>query len=105
MTQEDKDLLLKDLCERLPYRIICSIYRIDDWGVGWRDEKLTGYFYNGIAYEFYFGKSPISIDDISKIKPYLRSMSSMTEEERKEVENLIKENRPSQKIDQVLMGL
>ena len=82
MTQKEKELLLKDLCARLPYGAICSIYRIDDLGVGWRDEKLSGYFYNGTSYEFYFGETPISIDnDISKIKPYLRSISSMTEEE------------------------
>jgi len=85
MKQEDKDLLLRYLCMALPYGLICSIYRIDDWNVGWRDENLTGYFDNGTAYEFYFGKSPISIDnDISKIKPYLRPMSSMTEKEKKE---------------------
>lgn len=90
MNQKDKDLLLQDLCARLPFGVICSIYRIDDWNVGWRDEKLNGYFYNGSAYEFYFGESPISIDnDISKIKPYLRSMSSMTEEEKKEISVLL----------------
>ena len=37
----------------------------------------------GTEYEFYFGESPISIDNIFKIKPYLRPLSSMTEEERK----------------------
>lgn len=90
MTQEDKELLLMDLCARLPYGVICSIYRIDDWNVGWRDEKLTGYFYNGIAYEFYFGNSPVSIDnDISKIKPYLRPLSSMTKEENKEYAEIV----------------
>lgn len=85
MRKEDKELLLRYLCMALPYGLICSIYRIDDWSVGWRDEKLTGYFDNGTAYEFDFGESPISIDnDISKIKPYLRPMSSMTEEEKEE---------------------
>ena len=88
MRKEDKDLLFRYLCMALPYGLICSIYRIDDWGVGWRDEKLTGYFDNGMAYEFDFGESPISIDnDISKIKPYLRPMSSMTEEEKKEFDD------------------
>ena len=82
MTQEDKELLLKDLCVRSPYGLICSIYRIDDCNVGWRDEKLTGYFMIGTEYEFYFGESPISIDNIFKIKPYLRPLSSMTEVEK-----------------------
>lgn len=89
MTQEEKQLLIQDICTRSPYGLICSIYRIDDWNVGWRDEKLSGYFYNGTSYEFYFGKTPISIDnDISKIKPYLRPMSSMTEEEKEEYLNI-----------------
>lgn len=88
MTQEDKKLLLKDLCTRSPYGLICSIYRIDDWNVGWKDEKLTGYFMIGTEYEFYFGESPISIDNIFKIKPYLCPMSSMTEEEKNEFDDL-----------------
>ena len=25
MTQEDKELLLKDLCARLPYNVICQV--------------------------------------------------------------------------------
>lgn len=80
-----KDILLKDICVRMSYGVTCSIYRIDDLNVGWRDEKLSGYFYNGTSYEFYFGETPISIDnDISKIKPYLRPMYSMTDEEIKE---------------------
>lgn len=89
MPQKYKELLLKDLSARSFYGVICSIYRIDDRNVGWRDEKLSGYFYDGTSYEFYFGKTPISIDnDISKIKPYLRPMSSMTDEEYKEYLNI-----------------
>ena len=86
---EEKQLLLKDLCARQPYGVICSICRIDDWNVGWRDEKLSGYFYNGTSYEFYFGETAVSVDDISKIKPYLRPMSSITKEELKEFNSLL----------------
>ena len=35
------------------------------------------------------------IEDEIQLKPYLRPMSSMTEEERKDVNNLIKDNRPT----------
>ena len=28
MTQEDKELLLKDLCARLPYKVICKVDKI-----------------------------------------------------------------------------
>ena len=88
MIQEDEQLLSKDLCARLPYGVICSIYRIDDDGVGWRNEKLTGHFSTGYANEFYFGINPLSVDDVSKIKPYLRPMSSMTEEEKEKYHSL-----------------
>ena len=83
MTQGEKECLLKYLCAILPCGVICSIYRIDDEGVGWRDSKCNGFYKNKGVYEFYFDDI-ISVDDISYIKPYLRPMSSMTEEERKE---------------------
>ena len=88
MNNKLKQLLLVDLCARLPYGVICSIYRTDDVGVGWRDEKLVGYFENSHSYEFNFGKDCISVDNVDKIKPYLRPMSSMTEEEKKEYDKL-----------------
>ena len=82
MTQEDKDLLIKDLCARLNTKLVCSIYRIDDQGIGYRNEILYGYCNIDGWNEFYFGEDcGISINDVSKIKPYLRPMSSMTEEE------------------------
>ena len=43
MTQEDKALLLKDLCARLNTNLVCSIYRTDDQGIGYRNEILYGY--------------------------------------------------------------
>ena len=90
-TSNDNEVLFKDLCARAHYGVICSIYRVDDYGVGCRDEKLVGYFIDEFGYEFYFGESesPMSIDNISKIKPYLRPMSSMTEKERGEYRSFI----------------
>lgn len=62
--------------------LVCSIYRTDDYGVGYRDEILTGYCKGDIWYEFYFGDNcGICIDNVSKIKPYLFPLSSMTEEQ------------------------
>lgn len=65
MTQEEKELLLKDLCARLPYNVKGLIN-------GWE----------GII-------RPHDIEDFQKelrtIKPYLRPMSSMTEEEKEEL--------------------
>ena len=80
MTQEEKELLIKDLCGRLPHGIICSIYREDDEGFGWRDAECKGYFKNNDSYEFYF-EDVIAVDNIERLKPYLRPFSSMTENE------------------------
>ena len=79
MTQEDKELLLKDLCARLDTNLVCSIYRTDEEGVGYRDEILHGYCKGDIWYEFYFREDcSIGIDNVSKIKPYLFPLSSIT---------------------------
>ena len=56
MTEKEKDLLIKDLCARLNTNLVCSIYRVDDQGVGYRDEILYGYYKNNTEYEFYFGE-------------------------------------------------
>jgi hypothetical protein len=86
MTQEQKELLIKDICARLDTNLVCSIYRIDDYGVGYRDEILSGYCKGDIWDEFYFGDDcGIGIDNVSKIKPYLFPLSSMTEEQKKDI--------------------
>ena len=65
--------------------MVCSIYRTDDEGVGYRDEILHGYCKGDIWYEFYFREDcSIGIDNVSKIKPYLFPLSSMTQEQQKE---------------------
>ena len=88
MKQEYKELLLRDLCSRLNTNLVCSIYRIDDQGIGYRNEILHGYCRGDNWYEFYFGADcGISIDDVSKIKQYLFPLSSMTEEQKKEYRN------------------
>lgn len=89
MTQEQKELLIKDLCARLDTNLVCSIYRIDDYGVGYRDEILSGYCKGDIWDEFYFGDDcGIGIDNVSKIKPYLFPLSSITIEQEKELSKL-----------------
>lgn len=85
MTQEHKELLFKDLCARLNTELVCSIYRTDDQGIGYRNEILHGYCNIDAWDEFYFGEDcGISINDISKIKPYLFPLSSMTETQKNE---------------------
>ena len=90
MTQENKELLLKELCARLNTKLVCSIYRTDDQGIGYRNEILYGYCNIEGWDEFYFGEDcGISINDISKIKPYLFPLSSMTDEEKLMYEGLM----------------
>lgn len=85
MKPENKELLFKDLCARLNTNLVCSIYRTDDQGIGYRNEILYGYCNIDGGNEFYFGEDcGISINDISKIKPYLLPMSSMTETQKNE---------------------
>lgn len=70
MTQEDKELLLKDLSARLPYSLCVQ----DEYG------EIDYVNHNDVHFANYF-------DSIlnGKVKPYLRPMSSMTEEEAKEL--------------------
>jgi hypothetical protein len=92
MTQEQKELLIKDICARLDTNLVCSIYRIDDYGVGYRDEILSGYCKGDIWNEFYFGDDcGIAIDNVSKIKPYLIPLSKMTDEQKREEYEICKE--------------
>ena len=72
MTKEDKKLLLKDLCARLPYKVKVCLY-----------EKETCILLGVDGYEVYLDVDSDSFR-IESIKPYLRPMSSMTEEEYKE---------------------
>ena len=81
MTQEDKLLLLKDLCGRLPYGVICHANEINIDGELIFVNKL--YNIAALYYDNAIGKfESCPIDDI---KPYLRSISSMTEDEKEEL--------------------
>lgn len=85
MTQEEKELLLKDLCARLPYDLIVRVLDINDPtyqkdGNLYNIKYLEG-DYNGIPYLFDVDNQAC-LSDITEIQPYLRPMSSMTEEER-----------------------
>ena len=72
MTQEQKDLLLKDLCARLPYGV-----KVKFEYVIISPAKIIG------INKFFIECEDISAD-IEDIKPYLFPLSSMTEEQKKE---------------------
>lgn len=78
MTQEHKQLLLKDLCARLPYGV--KIYLND-----FPNATLVGVVNEGII--LHCDKYDYTYDtpwNIGYIKPYLFPLSSMTEEQEKE---------------------
>lgn len=74
MTREEKYLLLKDLCARLIYGV-----KIQTW---------YGEIITSDINIFPISINEIDIEQLSGMKPYLRSMSSMTEEEKVEYCNL-----------------
>ena len=74
MTQEEKDLVLRDLCARLPYNVWVSYKtKYDDIE---RATILNGNYVRDIME---------GISSWIDFKPYLRPMSSMTEEEKFEL--------------------
>ena len=82
MEKDLKDLLLKDLCARLPYGVKCKVWYNDRT----LDIKCTGI-------DFYTNTVNLDVpeDDNAKvyvdnIKPYLFPLSSMTEEQKKELD-------------------
>lgn len=82
MTQEDKDLLLKDLCARLLYKpkVLVNGHLATILGI---DENVVIVCIDGNDYK---DETVVSADNNGDdIKPYLRPLSSMTKEEEKEV--------------------
>lgn len=77
MTQEEKELLLKDLCARLPYGV--KLRYVEDLVVKKESHIIT---LNNIYLEHI-------INGDADIKPYLRSMSSMTWDEKFEHDAII----------------
>lgn len=82
MEEKNKQLLITDLCARLPYGVWVECCGVS----GKLDNIWLTHFYNG-------GNTVVDVNgntdffhdsdyfDITKIKPYLRPMSSMTDEE------------------------
>lgn len=82
MTQENKELLLKDLCARLPYDVKVlydnKVYNIDYVSGTYEEIKLDDCFNYTL--------------NISVVKPYLFPLSSMTKEQLFEVQEILGKN-------------
>ena len=74
MTQEEKDLLLKDLCARLPYGVKVFYEYVDNL-----NKKTYGYSLTLNTWCIDEMKAEKAV-----VKPYLFPLSSMTEEQKKE---------------------
>jgi hypothetical protein len=94
MTQEDKKLLLKDLCARLPYGVKIALKNSEPYHhenvakkgdvtidrlKGFTGSYFTIHHDNPLDWSWY--ESDIDVEDI---KPYLFPISSMTEEQKNE---------------------
>ena len=76
MKIKDKELLLQDLCSRLPYHVKCEINgKIEILNSICDDD---GYYFNFIGED----KEGYTLDEV---KPYLFPMSAITEEQKREL--------------------
>ena len=96
MTQEDKELLLKDLCGRLPFGVKVDVnqselqnydYKWKNWNFDEEPQEIDGVSIYGVT----FGCMDMSdgVIGFEYIKPYLFPLSSMTEEQTEELIKLI----------------
>ena len=81
MTQEDKELLLKDLCARLPYGVKMNHIADDEHS----PKTLIGVAKDMITLEGLGGYECVDTEDY---KPYLFPLSSITDEQERELSKL-----------------
>ena len=87
MNKEEKELLLRDLCNRLPYNVMCQVEFKEDGKYNSKVMLLSGIFTD----EAYFTTKGGSIYS-NEYKPYLFPLSSMTSEQLFEVQEIMGKN-------------
>lgn len=86
MKQEQYDLLLKDLCCRLPYGVKCNVGE----GKPYTLNRIEIDNKNGHLLDFIEKKDGLDMQVyLSEVKPYLFPLSSMTEEQKEEFDQLL----------------
>lgn len=88
MTDEERNLLVKDLCARLPYKVMCKVEGIEEPKklIRITVDKVDGVLLdfegkvNGLPPQVY----------LSEVKPILRKHESLTDKEKEEIRNLFK---------------
>ena len=95
MTPKDKELLIKDLCARLPYNVICQVEFRENGKYNSKVMLLSGIFTD----EAYFTTKGGSIYS-NEYKPYLFPLSSMTDYQKSDYQFITERwmNDPSHSI-------
>ena len=90
MTQEEKDLLLKDLCSRLPYKPIVQIDGCGIWNLRGIDHDDSAELRDRvIVWKGEYYPSSKNSFPVINCKPYLFPLSSMTDKQAKEIQEII----------------
>lgn len=86
MTQEEKNLLLEDLCNRLSYGVKCNVGEETPYTLsGIEIDDVNGHLFdfvekkNGLNMQVY----------LSEVKPYLFPLTNLTAEQRSEISKLL----------------
>lgn len=82
MTREEKELVIKDICARLPYGVIVQV---NDGLKGIYDRRLVQVFCDRLSCSVNVCNPLKECICIDSVKPYLRPLSSMTKEEEDEL--------------------
>ena len=106
MTQEEKELLFKELSIRHPYNVKLQVklnYGDNGHKEGIYDAEIDAITSYNIEVTYYdtnmHGEAREWTFMYEEVKPYLRSMSSMTEEEKRELQSFYPGSLGSQWID------
>ena len=86
MTAEDKELLIRDICARLPYGLKAKYYDPEAERTTW--DEIND-IYNSTSYnhtEVGIGQYGLNVVEV---KPYLFPLSSMTEEQKEEYHYIV----------------
>lgn len=85
LSNSDKELLLKDLCARLPYGVKCNVGEKIPYTLC----RIEIDNVNGHLLDFIETKDGLDMQVyLSEVKPYLFPLSSMSREQKEELENL-----------------
>ena len=84
MEQEEKQLLLKDICARLPYGVKVQ-FHLPNYETNCFDDKTGEVFEVGNVFTHVHCDGIDYLPNTDRVKPYLRPMSLMTEDEEDEL--------------------